>query len=83
METPASIGVLELDRRIHQLPDDFFSNFIPAVRGVTAQKVLEMARSFFDPERLVVVVVADREHVENELKQVGELRVYDTNGNLI
>ena len=83
METPASVGVLELDRRIHQLPDDFYRNFIPEVRGVTAQKVQEMARNFFNPERLVVVVVADRENVENELKQVGELRVYDTNGNLI
>jgi predicted Zn-dependent peptidase len=80
METPASIGVLELDRRIHELPTDFYKNFIPEVRSVTAEKVVEMARRFFDPERLVVTVVADRERVEEKLRGIGELRVYDING---
>jgi predicted Zn-dependent peptidase len=80
METPASIGVLELDRRIHDLPADFYPNFIPEVRGVTAEKVVEMARRFFDPDRLVVTVVADRERVEEELRDIGELHVYDING---
>ncbi len=80
METPASIGVLELDRRIHELPTDFYRNFIPEIRGVTAEKVVEMARRFFDPNRSVVTVVADRERVEEELRGIGELRVYDING---
>ena len=83
METPASVGALELDRRIYGQPKDFYSTFIPKVRSVTAETVVEMARRFFDPERLVVTVVADRDRVEDDLRQIGELRVYDINGNLI
>ena len=80
METSASIGVLELDRRIHELPADFYKNFIPEVRGVTSEKVVEMARRFYDPDRVVVTVVGDRESVEEELRGIGELRVYDVHG---
>ncbi|MDA2934834.1 insulinase family protein [Acidobacteria bacterium AH-259-D05] len=80
METPASVGTLELDRRIFHQPEDFYSTFIPKVREITAETVVKTARRFFDPERLVITVVADRERVENELRQLGELRVYDING---
>ena len=45
--------------------------------------MVEMARRFFDPQRLVIAVVADRERVETELGQLGELQVYDTEGNPI
>ena len=83
METPASVGALELDRRIHELPEDYYSTFIPKVRSIGKETVVEMAHRFFDPQRLVITVVADRDRVENELSQLGELRVYDTDGNQI
>ena len=83
METPASVGALELDRRLHDLPEDFYSTFIPKVRSIGKETVVEMARRYFDSQRLVIAVVADREKVENELGRLGELRVYDTNGELL
>ena len=83
METPASVGALELDRRIQELPEDFYSTFIPKVRSIGRASVVEMARRFFDPQRLVIAVVADRERVETELGQLGKLQVYDTEGNPI
>ena len=43
---------------------------------------MEIAQRFFDPEKLVVTVVADRNKVESKLAQMGELHVYDTEGNL-
>lgn len=81
METPASVGALELDRRIHQLPEDYYRTFIPKVRSIGKESVVEMAQRFFDTQRLVITVVADRERVESKLGQLGELRVYDTDGN--
>jgi predicted Zn-dependent peptidase len=83
METPASVGALELDRRIHGLPEDYYSTFIPKVRSIGRESVVGMAKRFFDPQRLLITVVADRNRVESELGQLGELRVYDTDGNLI
>ncbi len=83
MQTPASIGRLELNRRLYQFPHDFYSDFIPRVRSVTGEQVLEMARRLFDPERVVITVVGDRESVEEDLRQLGELQVYDADGNRI
>ncbi len=81
METPASVGGLELFRRLYRLPADYHQKFIPAVRSVTDKTILDTARRFLDPNHFVVSVVADRNQVENALQQLGELRVYDTWGN--
>ncbi|MCH8820748.1 MAG: hypothetical protein IIB03_10605, partial [Acidobacteria bacterium] len=51
------------------------------VRSIGKESVVEMAQRFFDTQRLVITVVADRERVESKLGQLGELRVYDTDGN--
>ncbi|MEE8349816.1 MAG: pitrilysin family protein [Acidobacteriota bacterium] len=83
METSASVGALELDRRIYDLPEDFYRTFIPKVRSVERKTVVEAARRYFDPHRLVIAVVADREDVETKLSQLGELQVFDTEGNPI
>ena len=81
METPASVGGLELLRQLYRLPVDYYQTFISAVRSVTAKTILDTARDLLDPQRFVVSVVADRNHVESDLRQLGELRVYDTWGN--
>jgi len=83
METPASVGALELDRRLHDLPENFYSTFIPKVRSINKESVVEMARRFYDSQRLVITVVADREKVEKELGRLGEVRVFDTDGELV
>ena len=83
MQTPASIGRLELNRRLYGFPHNFYSDFIPRIRSVTGEQVLEMARLLFDPERVVITVVGDRESVEEDLRQLGELQVYDADGNRI
>lgn len=83
METSASVGTVELNRRIHGLPKNFYSTFIPKIRDIGEDTALEIAQRFFDPEKLVVTVVADRNKVESKLAQMGELHVYDTEGNLL
>lgn len=80
-ERASSVAEMELLRRLYQLPDDYYETFIPTVHATTAETVLELSQRFFDPERVVITVVADRDRVEKQLGQFGELRVYDTYGN--
>jgi zinc protease len=81
METPASIGGLELSRRIMQLPDDYYQSFIPAVRQVTPEDVVKASNRFFARERMLITVVGDRREVESGLREMGDVLVYDTAGN--
>jgi len=81
METPSSVAFLELDKRLYGIPDDYYEQLIPRVRKVGAETVKETAKRFFDPARALVVIVADRDRVEGPLAKMGDLEVYDANGN--
>ncbi len=83
METPSSIGSMELGRRMKQLPADYYGDFIPRVNSVTEQDVSETARRFLSPERASVVVVGERSEIEDQLKPFGAVGVYDTDGQRI
>ena len=83
MESPASVGLLEISRRLHGLSEDYYRTYLPKLKEVTAEKVLETARAYIDPSRTLVAVVGDREQVEEKLRDLGNLTVYDTEGNTI
>lgn len=80
METPSSIGSMELSRRLRQLPSDYYRDFIPRVNSVTEEAVSQAAARFLRPERTSVVVVGDKSKIEDQLKPFGTVRVYDTDG---
>ncbi len=83
METPSSIGSLELSRRLRQLPANYYRDFIPRVNSITEEAVSETAKRFLRPERTSVVVVGDRPEIEEQLKPFGTVGVYDTDGKRI
>lgn len=83
METPASIGSMELSRRLKRLPPDHYRSFIPRINSVTSQQVVEVARRLLTPDRAAIAVVGDRSEVEEQLKPFGEVGVYDTDGQQI
>ena len=80
METPGSIGSMELVRRLLGFPEDYYRQFIPRVREVTPAQVKETAEEFLRPSRSIAVVVADRDHVEKDLQELGRVEVYDIKG---
>ncbi len=83
MQTPASIGEMELIRRIYRLPEDYYQTFIPRLRSTGEEEVLQCCQRYLADNRAVTAVVADREQVEAGLRSLGEVRVYDTSGNEI
>ena len=80
MQTPASIGEMELIRQIYHLPEDYYQTFIPRLRSTGEAEVLRACQRYLQDDRCVVAVVADREQVEESLQGLGEVRVYDTSG---
>ena len=82
-ERADSVAEMELIRRLYQLPENYYQTFLPTVRAVTVERILEMSRHFLDPQKVLIAVVADRTLVEKDLTAFGEVRVYDTEGNPI
>jgi zinc protease len=48
---------------LYDLPDDYFSTFMPRIRAVNEAAVTRAAMQHIDPSRLLTVIVGDREKV--------------------
>ncbi len=81
MQTPASVGTLELIRLLCQLPQDYYRDFIPQINAVTEESVVEISKRFFNPHEVLITVVADRSTVGKALQELGQVEVYDSQGN--
>jgi len=71
METPSSICSMELTRRLVDLPDRYYHEFIPALMEVDPGQVRAEAESVLDPDKAVVVVVGDRDRIGRDLEALG------------
>ncbi len=83
LQTPDAIGSLELTRRLQGLPGDHYRTLVSRIESVTADQVWEAARERFNPGRVVITVVGDRDKLETELGGFGPLEVYDNDGERI
>ena len=81
LETSDSIANLEVSRRLDGLPIDHYRKYVQRLQRVTPDIIQETARTYMDPDRTVITVVADRSQVEKDLARLGPVSVYDTDGN--
>ncbi|MEJ7615988.1 MAG: pitrilysin family protein [Pyrinomonadaceae bacterium] len=72
-ETPAQVADRLADLALHDLPDDYFNNYIARIRAVTLDDVRRAAANHLDPSRMVVLVVGDRQAIENPLRSLENL----------
>jgi zinc protease len=59
---------------LYELPDDYFSKFVPTVLGLRAEDITRAAATHIHPERLLTVVVGDREKIGPSLETLGAVR---------
>nr|MDP9322943.1 insulinase family protein [Acidobacteriota bacterium] len=62
-ETAEQISRGAAQLALYDLPDDYFSTFMPRVRAVDEAAVTRAATEHIDPSRLLTVIVGDREKV--------------------
>ncbi|MEE8585106.1 MAG: pitrilysin family protein [Acidobacteriota bacterium] len=80
LETPASVGMLEITRRLYGLPENYFPTYLREVQAVSAGQVQQMAQRYLNPDHFVVIAVGDRNKLEDSLQEFGSVQVYDTEG---
>jgi len=67
-ETADQIARAAAQLALYDLPDDYFSTFVPRVRAVDEAAVTRVAAAHIDPAKLLTVVVGDREKVAASLR---------------
>ena len=67
-ETADQVARAAAQLSLYDLPDDYFTNFVPTVLSLTEDEVTAVAAKHIDPARLLTVVVGDREKVLPSLR---------------
>jgi len=83
METSSSIGHLELNRRMFEIPEDYFATFVTKMNRIGEDEVHASAQQYFDPERVVITVVGDLDSLGDSLQAFGPVQTFDADGKLI
>jgi zinc protease len=55
----------------YNLPDDYFNTYVDRILAVTAADVERVARRYVDPDHLAIIVVGDRQVIEEQVRQQG------------
>ncbi len=73
-ETAEQIARSAAQLALYDLPDDYFSTFVPRVLALDEGDLMRAAERHIDPSRLVTVIVGDRERIAPTLPalQLGE-----------
>ena len=66
-ETAEQVARAAAQMALHDLPADYYTTFVPRVLEIAEGEVTAMARRHLEPERLVTVVVGDRDRIGDGL----------------
>jgi zinc protease len=67
----SAIGSTITSLYLQDLPPDYYQNYAKAVRAVTREDVLRVAKKYVDVDHLNIVIVGDRASIEGPLKATG------------
>jgi predicted Zn-dependent peptidase len=70
-ETADQLARASAQLALYDLPDDYYTTFVPRVLNLTEAEITDAARRHIDPSRLATVIVGDREKTGAELGQLG------------
>jgi zinc protease len=65
---------------LHDLPEDYLETYREKVRGLKAADLQEAARKYFDSANMQIVVVGDRDKIQEQAALFGDVEVCDAQG---
>jgi predicted Zn-dependent peptidase len=79
-ETADQIARAAAQLALYELPDDYFTTFVPKVLALTEADVTAVAAKHLDPSRLLSVIVGDREKLSTPLRSLNLGDIADVSG---
>jgi zinc protease len=80
IETPGQVAGFIRTIALYDLPHDYYNHFPAAVREVTRERILDVARRYLSPDRMITVVCGDAAKIAAELEAFGVVTVVDDEG---
>ena len=70
-ETGDQVARAATQMALHHLPDDYYSTFVPRVLAIDEAEVTAAAERHLHPDRMLTIVVGDRERIGASLEALG------------
>ena len=80
LESPQTVANFALNVIKYGLPKDYYNNYLKSLEAVTKEDVMAVAKKFIRPENANIVIVGKGADVADKLKQFGEVKYFDFNG---
>lgn len=81
LEDPENRARYAINKAIHDLPDDYYKNYLKNINNVKQKEVMEAAKEFMRPEQSHILVVGKADEFKGKLEQFGPVQYYDKYGN--
>ncbi len=75
MQTPEALAAQLAEMAFYNLPDNYLQTYLPRLRAVPTSEVNRIARTYFTPERLSLVMVAPAKAVQAQVQGLGSVEV--------
>ncbi|MCX8108666.1 MAG: insulinase family protein, partial [Verrucomicrobiae bacterium] len=78
-ETMSAVAASLAEMVRFNYPDDYFANYAAMIMALTEEDVARAAKTLVQPDKLVWVIVGDREKIEDDVRKLGfgELKFLD------
>ncbi len=80
LESPQTVANFALNVIKYGLPKDYYNNYLKSLESVTKEDVMAVAKKYIRPENANIVIVGKGADVADKLKQFGEVKYFDFNG---
>ncbi len=82
LESPSTIARFALNIQRYNLPADYYETYLAKLQAITPEQIMEVAKKYIGTENTHLVVVGKASDVADDLKAMGKLTYYDTEGNV-
>jgi zinc protease len=76
-ETSASSASLELQKQLHNLPEDYWNNYLKIIDGVSKNDVHTIAGKYLNVDNMPIVLVGDTKKIRKQIARFGAVETYD------
>jgi zinc protease len=75
LETPAQIASHLLEQELYGLPEDYLETYLKQLGAVTLEEVNQLAKRFFNPDNMVIVLVGKASEILPQVMSLGEVEL--------
>jgi predicted Zn-dependent peptidase len=75
LELPSQIASQLLEQEFYGLPEDYLERYLEGVEAATLEEVNQLAKRFFNPDNLVIVMVGKAAEVLPQVRTLGKVEL--------